>query len=378
MSRLADIAQINPRQEKAVDDGRLVSFLSMADVSEEGSTTPGETREYREVRRGYTPFQRGDVLVAKITPCFQNGKIAQALTEHHLGFGSTEFHVIRPDSAKADTRYVMHLLRTPVIRIAGERFMTGSGGQRRVPPSYLGNLEVPLPPLPEQRRIAAILDQADELRAKRRRTLALLDYLPEQIFAETFLSAGRAQSSLEELATWQAGGTPSRSEHAYFSGDIPWMTSGELGPIRASASKEMLTSDAIAHSSAKMIPEGSLLLGMYDSAALKSSISVGRVSCNQAVAFGVPLVDVSPEFLYFAVQSQRASVLARRRGARQKNLNLSMIRSITVPDASAAERLAFARTVNRIETLRRAAEAHLAHLDELFASLQHRAFTGQL
>lgn len=156
------------------------------------------------------------------------------------------------------------------------------------------------------------------------------------------------------------------------------MTSGELGPVRAKWSNEMLTTEAIARSSAKMIPHGSLLLGMYDTAALKSSISVGRIACNQAVAFGVPLPGVSTEFLYFAVRSQRASVLARRRGARQKNLNLSMIRGIAVPTASAGEQAEFSDVVREVEALRAAAEAHLTHLDELFASLQHRAFTGQL
>ncbi|WP_307803415.1 MULTISPECIES: restriction endonuclease subunit S [unclassified Frigoribacterium] len=242
----------------------------------------------------------------------------------------------------------------------------------------LQDIRVPLPTLDEQRRIAAILDQADELRAKRRRTLALLDELPERIFAERFLDVGRALNPLGDLAAWQSGGTPSRSQTAFFSGDIPWMTSGELGPVRVMVSNEMLTTEAVARSSAKMIPHGSLLLGMYDTAALKSSISVGRIACNQAVAFGVPSSGVSPEFLYFAVRSQRASVLARRRGARQKNLNLSMIRSITVPVASAAEQTDFADVVQEVEALRAAAEAHLAHLDELFASLQHRAFTGQL
>ena len=289
-------------------------------------------------------------------------------------YASSDF-VLGADGVKAlevlpgfDPRYVFHALRHMQLPSAGY--------SRHF--KFLKAATLLAPDLEEQERIAAILDQADELRAKRRRTLTLLDELPERIFAKKFLDVGRAFKPLGDLAAWQSGGTPSRSQTAFFCGDIPWMTSGELGPVRAVVSNEMLTTEAVARSSAKIIPHGSLLLGMYDTAALKSSISVGEIACNQAVAFGVPSSGVTPEFLYFAVRSQRASVLARRRGARQKNLNLSMIRSITVPVVSAAEQTEFADVVREVEALRAAAEAHLAHLDELFASLQHRAFIGQL
>ena len=143
-------------------------------------------RPYADVRKGYTYFETGDVLVAKITPCFENGKIAQALLPRQYGFGSTEFHVVRPILGRLDGRYLHHFLRQARIRVEGERRMTGSGGQRRVPEDFLAHLSIPLPPLPEQRRIAAILDQADALRAKRREALAQLDSLTQSIFVEMF------------------------------------------------------------------------------------------------------------------------------------------------------------------------------------------------
>ena len=184
---LAQVAALNPRLLKTLSDQTPISFVPMAAVSaEEAMVTSPMERPYVEVRKGYTYFESGDVLVAKITPCFENGKIAEAVLPRQYGFGSTEFHVVRPKSGQLEGRYLHYFLRQTRIRIEGERRMTGSGGQRRVPEDFLAQLVIPLPPLPEQRRIAAILDQADALRAKRREALAQLDSLTQSIFIEMF------------------------------------------------------------------------------------------------------------------------------------------------------------------------------------------------
>jgi len=357
-----------------------VRHLRMNNVTRDGQLDFSRVRRVAPSsrQRERQSLSVGDVVINVTNSAELVGKsvLVRELTEETLF--SNHFLRLRADKARLHPPYLQHFLRLHFDRRTFESRAKKWVGQATLDRSDLLGLPIPTTDLQEQRRIAAILDQADELRAKRRRSLALLDELPERIFAQRFLAVGRAVSPLGDLAAWQSGGTPSRSQTKFFSGDIPWMTSGELGPVRAKWSNEMLTTEAIASSSAKIIPHGSLLLGMYDTAALKSSISVGRIACNQAVAFGVPSPGVSPEFLYFAVRSQRPSVLARRRGARQKNLNLSMIRSIAVPTASAGEQTEFSDVVRTVEAVRAAAEAHLAHLDELFASLQHRAFTGQL
>ena len=189
-----------------------------------------ETRSYSEVSKGYTPFIDGDVLVAKITPCFENGKIAQARLSRRYGFGSTEFHVVRPRSDRVDARYLVHFLRQERIRKQGESRMTGSAGQRRVPEHFLAGLTIPLPPLPEQRRIAEILDKADALRAKRRAALAQLDTLTQSIFLDMFGDPatnpkGWPVDALRNIADTTSGGTPKRDVDAYFGGPIPWVKS---------------------------------------------------------------------------------------------------------------------------------------------------------
>ena len=172
------VAQVNPKLAAAdrPDLDAIVCFVPMAAVSEETLSIEAQAeRPFSEVAKGYTPFKRGDVLVAKITPCFENGKMALADNlAHELGFGTTEFHVFRP-SERITGPYLFSLLRAPYVRKAGAMKMKGAAGQRRVPADFFASLQIPIPPLSEQKWIAGILDAADALRAKRREALAQLD-----------------------------------------------------------------------------------------------------------------------------------------------------------------------------------------------------------
>ena len=172
-SILAAVAEINPPGPRPgeIPADELMDFVPMAAVSEDGSMLVGERRHFMEVAKGFTAFQKGDILLAKITPCFENNKLAIADVQSAYAFGSTEFHVVRCRPRLLDPQYLVYFLRQDHIRASGEQRMTGSAGQRRVPKTFLEELEIPLPPLSEQQRIAAILKQSDELRRKRRKFL---------------------------------------------------------------------------------------------------------------------------------------------------------------------------------------------------------------
>jgi len=162
--KLGNVAQINPRPRRIPQPDEMVSFAGIADLdAQQGSIKQSVLRPFSEVCKGYTPFEARDILVAKITPCFENCKIGEAIIPLDVGYGSTEFHVIRPLPARLDRRYLLHFLRQERVLKAGERRMTGSAGQKRVPVSFFEELEIPLPPLEEQRRIAAILDKSSRL-----------------------------------------------------------------------------------------------------------------------------------------------------------------------------------------------------------------------
>jgi type I restriction enzyme S subunit len=158
---LLEIANINPKFDREeLSDNTEVSFVPMPAVSAEtGVIDVSAKRPFGEVKKGFTPFKEGDVLFAKITPCMENGKMAivPKVANGH-GFGSTEFHVLRPYSG-IDARYIYYFVSSDRFRRDAEHNMTGAVGQRRVPKNWLANQKLPLPPRAEQDRIASKLDE---------------------------------------------------------------------------------------------------------------------------------------------------------------------------------------------------------------------------
>ena len=156
--KLGDVCVVNPPKEDNYPD--VVAFLGMADISENGSIITEHKKNYESVKTGFTPFKRGDILIAKITPCFENGK--GALTDKcsfAYGFGSTEFHVLRCKAA--NSKFIYYHTRTDFFRKRLEAEMVGSAGQKRVQANSIINYAILLPPPIEQTAIAEVLSAAD-------------------------------------------------------------------------------------------------------------------------------------------------------------------------------------------------------------------------
>ncbi|WP_211101724.1 restriction endonuclease subunit S [Azospirillum brasilense] len=153
------LCDINPKGD-SIDPLTPVSFVPMPAVSDEqGIILEHGVRPFGEVAKGYTRFQDGDVIFAKITPCMENGKIAVARGLHNgLACGSTEFHVLRPRENVVLADYLWRFLRRQSFRDEAQHHMSGAVGQQRVPVEFLKKTLVPLPPFEEQRRIVAKLD----------------------------------------------------------------------------------------------------------------------------------------------------------------------------------------------------------------------------
>lgn len=176
---LTDYAEINPRlaQRSELEEDTLVSFIRMEDVSNNAIVKNVRIVSYEQVSKGFTTFQDKDVLLAKITPCFENGKggFVDNL-QNGVGFGSTEFHVLRAKE-NSDPHFIYQVTNYPEFRIKGETNMTGSAGQRRVPTDYLKTFDVVFPPLPEQQKIATILTSVDTVIEKTRAQIDKLKHL---------------------------------------------------------------------------------------------------------------------------------------------------------------------------------------------------------
>ena len=201
-TNLATIGRINPRNDAS--DDMPTSFVQMSSIPTAFSDQhASETRPWRDIKTGFTHFAEGDVGIAKITPCFENAK-STVFTNlvNGIGSGTTELHIVRPLGGIC-TRYVLLFLKSPTFLREGEAVMTGSAGQKRLPRSYFENKPFPLPPLAEQSRIVARIDElmrlCDALEAKGR-----LEAEQHARLLDALLSALTDSTTPDELeANWQ-------------------------------------------------------------------------------------------------------------------------------------------------------------------------------
>ena len=227
-------------------------------------------------------LERGDVILSRIVPHIRRAWVVEPGSDR-LTIGSSEWIIFRSD--RFAPAYLRHALVSDRFHQAFMQTVAGVGGSLlRARPSYVADIEIPLPPLDEQRRIAAVLDAADLLRAKRRQALAKLDSLTKAIFNDMF---GRAPNwptgKLGDHVPTTSGGTPSRSRPDFFNGQIPWVKSGELASGLVTTSEEAITVEALAGSSAKLMPIGTVLLAMYGATVGEVAVLGIEAATNQAV-----------------------------------------------------------------------------------------------
>lgn len=387
MVALGEVVQINPRASKLAPDVE-VNFVGMADLDAEGARTQSNSvRPFDEVSKGYTVFEDGDILVAKITPCFENNKIGKAQLQRKFGVGSTEFHVLRPGPDVHDG-YLLYFLRQQRIRRQGEMRMTGSAGQRRVPAAFLEAIPFPLPPLEEQRRIAAILDRADAFRTKQRQVLSTFGLLRESVFIDMFgypssNARGFPTGTIEDLVESADYGTSEKSSQQ---GDIAVLRMNNItygGEIDLHDLKYMdLPEDKY---NRYTVRRGDILFNRTNSAELVGKTAVYHGNAPLAYAGYLVRLRVregfSPEYLSGVLNSAYGKATLRgmcKSIVGMANINAKEVQTIRtlVPPASDQQKYS-----ERVEAIRVSKDRHaaaLAELDELFASLQSRAFRGEL
>lgn len=189
LRKLGDCCEINPKkaQDKRLTLDVEVSFVPMPAVGERGEFDASDIRCYREVRTGFTYFRENDVLFAKITPCMENGKgaIAKGL-RNGVGFGSTEFHVMRPVAGVSTSHWLYTMSVLCPFRIEAEANMTGSAGQRRVPASFLKGYLVALPPIERQESFEAFAVQEDKVKCSVQKNLRRLEALKKSLMQRYF------------------------------------------------------------------------------------------------------------------------------------------------------------------------------------------------
>lgn len=269
---ISDIAEVSPKISKSnITDETLVSFIPMASVSESGKVIEMQVKKYSDVKTGFPSFENGDVLFAKITPCMENGKgaLVHNLT-NGIGFGSTEFFVLRTkESACSDFLYQLTISK--MFRHKALAYLKGTAGQQRVSRDIFTMLNIPIPPLPEQKRIAEILTAADSAIEEAGRAVAESERVKQGLMqmlipddAEELKDRWNT-SKIKEIFDVKSGTTPSTKEEKYWkNGDVIWVTPADLSGIDehlyVENSNKKVTNIALRETGLYLVPKDTIII----------------------------------------------------------------------------------------------------------------------
>ena len=389
--RLEEIAEINSRFDKnSFDDETDVTFLPMKCVEElTGRMDTSIEKKYGEIKTGYTPIQEGDLLFAKITPCIENGKIAIAQNlKNRIGFASTEFHTLKfsPDN---ETKFYFFFLMQEKIRQEAARNMTGTAGQQRVPVTFLKRLEVPVPPLPIQRQIVAVLEQVEAVKRKRQEADAQTGALLQSVFYEMFgdpvsNERGYPIKSLRELCHNITDGkhgdcTNLENSEYYF------ISAKDIinGKIDYTNSRQITREDYLEVNKRLKFEIGDILItnsGSIGKIAIAEDIEkTPRTTFQKSVAIiksDKKLIE--SKYLVSILDLNKNELNKQSAGSSQKNLLLRDINNFKIPLPPLALQQQFARVVESVERIRERQSASGRQIEGLCEGLMQRAFAGEL
>jgi type I restriction enzyme S subunit len=406
--RLGDIVRINPRNK--IENDILVSFIPMALLDGGYSNSFSyEERLWKQVNSGYTHFANNDVVLAKITPCFQNRKSAVMKDLiNGFGAGTTELHVLRPINDLIASEYILYLVKTEYFIGDGVLSMTGTAGQQRVGKEYIKNFLCPLPPKNEQVRIVnkilELLSEIQKLHDEEEKLEILQKSFPKKMKDSLLQAAiqGKLTEQLEsfgdakylvteiqnekarlikegkikkekplpeitedeipfeipenwcwvrlgEIGSWVAGATPNRAKKEYyFKGTIPWLKTGDLNDGVISEIPEYITEFALRETSVKLLPKGAVLIAMYGATIGKIGMLDLEATTNQACCGCVTFSGLCNWYLFYFLMSYKTQFIRQGAGGAQPNISREKIVKTLIPLPPLAEQH---RIVERLEQL---------------------------
>ena len=328
-------------------------------------------------------IKKNDILIAASSGSLSVvGKAARALDDFNGGFGAF-CKVLRPN-AKVDPAYFANYFFTSEYRRKISSVAAGAN-INNLRNSDIDDLEIPLPPFAEQKRLAAILDKADAIRRKRQQAIELADKFLRSVFLDMFGDPvtnpkGWNVSNIGALCSVLTGSTPSRQENSYFSGSIPWVKTTEVDGYIIKETEEYITEEGIRNSNCKLNPIGSIVLAMYGQGKTRGKVGILGIEAatNQACAVIHPSTNINMGYLYNYLKLSYETLRALGQGAGQPNLNLSIVKNFSVLMPPIELQREFAKRVEKVEALKAKLKASQLQAEEQFKALSQRAFAGEL
>ena len=379
-----EVCLLNPKKREVaqVEDGTPVSFVPMARVDDvSGTMDVSEVKSIGEVRKGYTYFAEGDVVFAKITPCMENGKSAIACNlMNGIGFGTTEFHVLR--SGQLTTPEWLHLfVRNREFREEAKKNMHGAAGQQRVPVDFLREATIPLPPVEEQRRIVARIEEltrrAEEARNLSAEREAKLDALLQALYSR--MIEGVEWKPLKEIASLVRRAIKTKPDGRYEEMGIRSFGKGTF-------QKPVLTGKQIGNKRIYTIHEGDLVFNnvfAWEKAiAVAKAEDHGRVGSHRFITYVPHEGQATSEFLCHHFLGERGieDIRAASPGSagRNRTLGLKKLEKILVPVPEYDEQKRFAEIAKRRQLIQLETAGIEEELKAFHAALLAKAFRGEL
>ena len=355
---------INPKV--TLKKGVTYPFVEMANI--DSTSRIVQTLEKKVYNGGGSKFEDGDTLMARITPCLENGKISRYksnINDSDIGFGSTEFIVIRGREGVTDNNFAYYLTTWSEFRNFSIGQMNGSSGRQRVPTSSLSKFIVKLPPLPVQKKIAAILSSLDDKIEQNTRMNKVLEEIARALFQRWFVefefpnaegkpykSAGGKMvgsemgsvpegwkvNTLDTVVDIIGGGTPKTSVSEYWNGTIPWFSVIDApndGDIFVIDTEKHITQLGIENSSTRLLPVGTTIISARGTVGKCAVVSV-PMTMNQS-CYGIRGKEEGIDyFVYFTIRGMVSELQSKGHGSVFNTITRDTINSqmIVVPDVS--------------------------------------------
>ncbi len=388
---VSKVTIVNPKKYEIRDlpDNEQITFLGMADVTESGKIRSQQVKSLGEVKKGFTYFRKNDVLFAKITPCMENGKGAIARIKTSIGFGSTEFHILRPNE-NILPEWIYFYLSLKSIRKNAEQNMSGSAGQKRVPTSFFDKIKILVPPLPIQKKIVAVLEKAEKLTEWRKEADALTDEFLKSVFLEMFWDPVKnpnewskevLNTNVEKICVSYVG--PCNKYYTSKENGVPMIRTGNIKENYLNLDKLKYVTKVFHEKQKKsQLKEGDLLIARHG-----TNGQASLVTKELGVANSLNVVIVRPNkekynsifFTHcFNTNSNLSSLGNKLGGSTQNVINTRAIQSHELIRPPIELQQKFASIVEKVEDMRYAQKQSKAQIDDLFNALMQKAFKGEL